>query len=111
MAMYSSVVTMSAAPAHAPSVYSGSASSFSPDLASMASNASSKKPYNTTAAALASKRKRDSLDGEDSGDSASPPPSGATTPALKNRDGQKKKKASRACVHCQKSHLTCDDCE
>ncbi|THH15134.1 hypothetical protein EW146_g5291 [Bondarzewia mesenterica] len=27
------------------------------------------------------------------------------------KDGQKKKKASRACVHCQKAHLTCDDCE
>jgi hypothetical protein len=33
-------------------------------------------------------------------------PSGS---AGKARDGQKKKKASRACVHCQKSHLTCDD--
>jgi hypothetical protein len=25
--------------------------------------------------------------------------------------GQRKKKASRACIHCQKAHLTCDDCE
>ncbi|TFY58137.1 hypothetical protein EVG20_g8271 [Dentipellis fragilis] len=25
------------------------------------------------------------------------------------KDGQKKKKANRACVHCQKAHLTCDD--
>ncbi|ETW80605.1 hypothetical protein HETIRDRAFT_245864, partial [Heterobasidion irregulare TC 32-1] len=25
------------------------------------------------------------------------------------KDGSKKKKASRACVHCQKAHLTCDD--
>ena len=22
----------------------------------------------------------------------------------------KKKKANRACIHCQKAHLTCDDC-
>jgi len=28
----------------------------------------------------------------------------------KTRDGPKKKKASRACFHCQKAHLTCDDC-
>jgi hypothetical protein len=28
----------------------------------------------------------------------------------KNRDGPKKKKANRACFHCQKAHLTCDDC-
>ncbi|KAF9222770.1 hypothetical protein BS17DRAFT_837772 [Gyrodon lividus] len=27
----------------------------------------------------------------------------------KNRDGPKKKKATRACAHCQKAHLTCDD--
>jgi hypothetical protein len=26
-------------------------------------------------------------------------------------DGGKKKKANRACCHCQKAHLTCDDCE
>nr|GAT44635.1 transcriptional factor [Mycena chlorophos] len=26
-----------------------------------------------------------------------------------SRDGPKKKKASRACAHCQKAHLTCDD--
>jgi len=28
----------------------------------------------------------------------------------KGRDGPKKKKANRACFHCQKAHLTCDDC-
>jgi len=28
----------------------------------------------------------------------------------KTRDGPKKKKANRACFHCQKAHLTCDDC-
>ncbi|RDB25289.1 Transcription activator of gluconeogenesis ERT1 [Hypsizygus marmoreus] len=27
----------------------------------------------------------------------------------KGRDGPKKKKANRACFHCQKAHLTCDD--
>lgn len=29
----------------------------------------------------------------------------------KNREGPRKKKANRACFHCQKAHLTCDDCE
>ncbi|KAJ7647133.1 transcription activator of gluconeogenesis ERT1 [Roridomyces roridus] len=38
--------------------------------------------------------------------------SSASAPAARTRgtrDGPKKKKASRACVHCQKAHLTCDD--
>ncbi|KAL4080242.1 hypothetical protein V8B97DRAFT_1864305 [Scleroderma yunnanense] len=39
---------------------------------------------------------------DESGDSSSQPP-------RKNRDGPKKKKANRACAHCQKAHLTCDD--
>lgn len=34
---------------------------------------------------------------------------GSSTP--RTRDGPKKKKANRACFHCQKAHLTCDDCE
>ena len=38
----------------------------------------------------------------DSADSSSQP---------RTRDGPKKKKANRACFHCQKAHLTCDDCE
>lgn len=29
--------------------------------------------------------------------------------SAKARDGPKKKKAARACFHCQKAHLTCDD--
>ncbi|KAF5370598.1 hypothetical protein D9758_001922 [Tetrapyrgos nigripes] len=32
-----------------------------------------------------------------------------TNPVRKPRDGPKKKKANRACFHCQKAHLTCDD--
>ncbi|KAI0305435.1 hypothetical protein B0F90DRAFT_1697992 [Multifurca ochricompacta] len=27
----------------------------------------------------------------------------------KDKDGPKKKKAARACIHCQRAHLTCDD--
>ena len=28
----------------------------------------------------------------------------------KDKDSPKKKKAARACIHCQRAHLTCDDC-
>lgn len=42
-------------------------------------------------------------------------PEGDCTPTgqqqRKNRDGPRKKKANRACFHCQKAHLTCDDSE
>ncbi|KAJ7178369.1 hypothetical protein C8R43DRAFT_1117764 [Mycena crocata] len=44
---------------------------------------------------------------DDTQDEASPP---SQVPGrTRGRDGPKKKKASRACVHCQKAHLTCDD--
>ncbi|KAF7977732.1 hypothetical protein HWV62_2802 [Athelia sp. TMB] len=35
--------------------------------------------------------------------------SGCIDDQRKNRDGPRKKKANRACYHCQKAHLTCDD--
>ncbi|TRM69393.1 hypothetical protein BD626DRAFT_473924 [Schizophyllum amplum] len=50
----------------------------------------------------ANKRKR-SEPADDSTDQES------NTPSRKSRDGPKKKKANRACFHCQKAHLTCDD--
>lgn len=34
----------------------------------------------------------------------------STSMPRKPREGPKKKKANRACFHCQKAHLTCDDC-
>lgn len=37
-------------------------------------------------------------------------PDSGSTQSKKARDGPKKKKANRACFHCQKAHLTCDDC-
>ncbi|KAG6866703.1 hypothetical protein C0991_011362 [Blastosporella zonata] len=49
------------------------------------------------------KRKRTDTP-EDSGHESS-------TQQRKARDGPKKKKANRACFHCQKAHLTCDDCQ
>ncbi|KAI6045960.1 hypothetical protein EDC04DRAFT_3053327 [Pisolithus marmoratus] len=47
-------------------------------------------------------KRRRALTPDESADSSSQPP-------RKNRDGPKKKKANRACAHCQKAHLTCDD--
>jgi hypothetical protein len=58
--------------------------------------------------ALAPKRKRNETPEETSADSASPQPPRKSTA---RRDGPKKKKANRACYHCQKAHLTCDDCK
>lgn len=49
------------------------------------------------------KRKRTNDAASDSAES--------TSQAGRTRDGPKKKKANRACFHCQKAHLTCDDCE
>ncbi|KAL4250724.1 Transcription activator of gluconeogenesis ERT1 [Abortiporus biennis] len=58
---------------------------------------SSKKMNNTSA-----KRKRPNDGASDSNDSSS-------QQTGRTRDGPKKKKANRACFHCQKAHLTCDD--
>jgi len=69
------------------------ASSTSPSAPSTPVEASRKPP--------APKRKRTADAASDSADSASQPP--------RTRDGPKKKKANRACFHCQKAHLTCDD--
>ncbi|KAF8904465.1 hypothetical protein CPB84DRAFT_1814458 [Gymnopilus junonius] len=49
------------------------------------------------------KRRRNDTPEENSADSAS------SQPQRKPREGPKKKKANRACFHCQKAHLTCDD--
>lgn len=49
-------------------------------------------------------KRRRSEGANDSGDHS------GSTPGAK-KDSQKKKKANRACVHCQKAHLTCDDSE
>ncbi|KAF9482158.1 hypothetical protein BDN70DRAFT_904896 [Pholiota conissans] len=64
-----------------------------------------KKPSisSTSSSMAAAKRKRNDTPDETSGDSASP------QPPRKPREGPKKKKANRACYHCQKAHLTCDD--
>ena len=69
----------------------------SPLTANPASLEQKKKP--------ACKRKRSTDATSDTESSSSHPPTG------RSRDGPKKKKANRACFHCQKAHLTCDDCE
>ncbi|KAG6831684.1 Transcriptional regulator of nonfermentable carbon utilization [Tricholoma furcatifolium] len=51
--------------------------------------------------ASCSKRKRTDTPDDSGHESATQP--------RKARDGPKKKKANRACFHCQKAHLTCDD--
>lgn len=66
----------------------------SPLTASPASLEQKKKP--------AYKRKR-------STDAPSDTESSSSHPPTRTRDGPKKKKANRACFHCQKAHLTCDD--
>ncbi|KAJ3724703.1 transcription activator of gluconeogenesis ERT1 [Lentinula raphanica] len=61
-------------------------------------------PGNTTSATHLQKQagtKRKRNDAQES--------SGPDSTSKKARDGPKKKKANRACFHCQKAHLTCDD--
>ncbi|KAH8093940.1 hypothetical protein BXZ70DRAFT_372435 [Cristinia sonorae] len=43
------------------------------------------------------------------GDAAASDSADSASQAPRTRDGPKKKKANRACFHCQKAHLTCDD--
>ncbi|KAI0745802.1 hypothetical protein C8Q76DRAFT_606051 [Earliella scabrosa] len=70
-----------------------------PSLPSSSSNSENNTPVPSGSAQKkpAAKRKRTG-DSTDNGD-AQP----------RTRDGPKKKKANRACFHCQKAHLTCDD--
>ncbi|OSD06845.1 hypothetical protein PYCCODRAFT_1442371 [Trametes coccinea BRFM310] len=53
-------------------------------------------------------KKKPSAKRKRTGDTASDSPDGSGTHP-RTRDGPKKKKANRACFHCQKAHLTCDD--
>lgn len=56
---------------------------------------------------VANKRKRTDMDhGTEGSDEQS---TASSAVGKSQRDGPKKKKANRACFHCQKSHLTCDD--
>ena len=76
-----------------------------PSLPSSASNSENGTPVPSVSGAdnkkkPTAKRKR-TADSMGDSDTAHP----------RSRDGPKKKKANRACFHCQKAHLTCDDCE
>ncbi|KAK7005738.1 transcriptional factor [Favolaschia claudopus] len=55
------------------------------------------------------KRKQAQLATQNTDDDTQDESSSQVPPRSRGRDGPKKKKASRACVHCQKAHLTCDD--
>lgn len=75
-----------------------------PSLSSSSSNSENGTPVPSGSAADSgkkptAKRKRTG-DSNDNGDGQP-----------RTRDGPKKKKANRACFHCQKAHLTCDDSE
>lgn len=65
--------------------------------------------HTTSRPPSAPKRKRLGTPEESGAESANGSGPG-TANGKKGRDGPKKKKASRACFHCQKAHLTCDDC-
>ncbi|KAI1794106.1 hypothetical protein LXA43DRAFT_971369 [Ganoderma leucocontextum] len=76
-----------------------------PSLPSSSSNSENTTPVPSASASdpkkkPPAKRKRTADNANDNGDSAAQP---------RTRDGPKKKKANRACFHCQKAHLTCDD--
>ena len=78
-----------------------------PSLPSSSSNSGNTTPVPSGSASdpkkkSTAKRKRTSDSANDNGDPGAQP---------RTRDGPKKKKANRACFHCQKAHLTCDDCE
>ncbi|KAI0663538.1 transcription activator of gluconeogenesis ERT1, partial [Cubamyces menziesii] len=77
-----------------------------PSLPSSSSASENNTPIPSGSAASQSKkptakRKRTTDGASDSADGSAPAP--------RTRDGPKKKKANRACFHCQKAHLTCDD--
>ncbi|KAM5532852.1 hypothetical protein V8D89_013493 [Ganoderma adspersum] len=76
-----------------------------PSLPSSSSNSENTTPVPSASASdpkkkPPAKRKRTADSANDNGDSGAQP---------RTRDGPKKKKANRACFHCQKAHLTCDD--
>ncbi|KAK7687169.1 hypothetical protein QCA50_009673 [Cerrena zonata] len=88
--------TVSAPPLILPAFSGASSSTTAPSTPTSADPNGSKKNS-------APKRKRGPNDG--TSDSAESNPQ----PQSRSRDGPKKKKANRACFHCQKAHLTCDD--
>ncbi|KAJ7680566.1 transcription activator of gluconeogenesis ERT1 [Mycena polygramma] len=67
-------------------------------------------PASQLPASLKRKQAQIALPTTDDDTQDDPSPSATQVPPrTRGRDGPKKKKASRACVHCQKAHLTCDD--
>lgn len=61
----------------------------------------------TTPPSISQKRRR-----QDKDTTADMDRSATTTGPIRNarKDVPRKKKAARACIHCQRAHLTCDDC-
>lgn len=86
----------------ASSVNSGTNAEAGPSSHSQQQSASTSLKRKSSSSGARKKR----ANGADMGD----PEGGGGDSHPKSRDGPKKKKASRACFHCQKAHLTCDDC-
>ncbi|KAI8993049.1 hypothetical protein BD414DRAFT_294316 [Trametes punicea] len=78
-----------------------------PSLPSSSSASENNTPIPSGSAA--DPKKKPSAKRRRTGDAASDSAEGSAQP--RTREGPKKKKANRACFHCQKAHLTCDDCE
>lgn len=69
-------------------------------------------PLSLTASPISlEQKKKPAYKRKRSTDAPSDTESSSSHPPTRTRDGPKKKKANRACFHCQKAHLTCDDCE
>jgi len=77
-------------------------------LAQIATEPSDAESSSKSKAAPRSKRKRGNSVGDDNADNS--PDAGSASANGVQKTVPKKKKASRACFHCQKAHLTCDDC-
>ncbi|KAI0780083.1 hypothetical protein C8Q74DRAFT_1447475 [Fomes fomentarius] len=67
---------------------------------SSSSNSENSTPVPSGSAKKHTAKRKRTGDSTDNGDAGS---------QTRTRDGPKKKKANRACFHCQKAHLTCDD--
>ncbi len=67
-------------------------------------------PTSSTPPSSSPKRRRQDEDTTAYANQSSATGTGPIRTARKDKDVPRKKKAARACIHCQRAHLTCDDC-
>ncbi|PWY98526.1 hypothetical protein BCV70DRAFT_201838 [Testicularia cyperi] len=97
------------------SLYSNSPSSSSPGSSNGAKPTGASSPSSSTKApskspsGAGSPLKREIDVASSSASPGGAAPSASASPPKKDGEGSKRKKANRACSHCQKAHLTCDD--